>query len=253
MKFGKKKGIVSASALALAAGIGTAGVVVHAANANVKISKEQARQMVADQLKGKVTKQELDHDDGKVVYDMDVIAHNNRYDVDLDANTGKMINVEKDEEHNGDDHEDHLQNVNPKISVDQAVSIASAHAKGTPVDLELDEEHGKMIYEIDLQEKTTAHEVKIDAATGKVLNVKPKEVDDDLPGNARAKISIDQAAANALTKENGTVTDIELDKKRGKLVYEINIQGKSKDYEVKIDATSGSVLSVKAETPDHED
>lgn len=66
-------------------------------------------------------------------------------------------------------------------------------------------------------------------------------------------ITIEKAADIALNEESGEVVDIELDAKRGNAIYEIEIQNKGKEADVKLDAFTGEVLSVKSNQDDDDD
>lgn len=63
-----------------------------------------------------------------------------------------------------------------KISSKEAKSIALKLADGKIEDFELDEDDGRLIYEIEIKAKGVEHEIEIDAYTGEVIE---HEVDDD--------------------------------------------------------------------------
>lgn len=58
-------------------------------------------------------------------------------------------------------------------------------------------------------------------------------------------ISIEEISSRVTDKYPGTVTEVELDKEKGKHVYEVELIGEQGEYEVKLDALSGDVLKVK--------
>ncbi|MGG0891421.1 PepSY domain-containing protein [Cytobacillus horneckiae] len=66
-------------------------------------------------------------------------------------------------------------------------------------------------------------------------------------------ITIEKVADIALNEQSGEVVDIELDAKRGNAIYEIEIQNKGKEADVKLDAFTGEVLSVKSKQDDDDD
>ena len=72
---------------------------------------------------------------------------------------------------------------------------------------------------------------------------------------AGAKISDDSARAVALhTVPGGTITEGELEREHGRLVYsyDIRVAGKDGVDEVQVDAATGRMMSRKHETPKHE-
>lgn len=65
---------------------------------------------------------------------------------------------------------------------------------------------------------------------------------------AAAKVTIHQAIKTALEKVAGKVVEAELEKKRERVVWEVEVvTSESKVMEVHIDAENGSVIDVKEE------
>ncbi len=60
-----------------------------------------------------------------------------------------------------------------RISIDDAMSIALERVPGEVVKVELDTEHGLLIYEVDIiNMQGIKYEVEIDAQTGEVIKIK---------------------------------------------------------------------------------
>lgn len=134
------------------------------------------------------------------------------------------------------------------ISADKAKSIALGLANGTITDFELDEDHGRLKYEIEIKANGIEHEIKIDAYTGKILKHE-KDRDDDWDdddykkyGNKSNIISAEKAKSIALGLANGKITDFELDEDDGILIYKVEIKAKGLEHEIEIDAHTGKVL-----------
>lgn len=69
-----------------------------------------------------------------------------------------------------------------------------------------------------------------------------------------AKITAEQAIKTAMEKVPGTVVEVELEKKHGKTVWEVEIFGADGTVtEVHIDATAGTVIDTEAKKDKHED
>lgn len=64
------------------------------------------------------------------------------------------------------------------------------------------------------------------------------------------KLSIDEAIAIAMTHADGQVTEVELERDRGKLYYDIEIEDGKYEYEIEIDAQTGDVLEFEKEYED---
>lgn len=70
---------------------------------------------------------------------------------------------------------------------------------------------------------------------------------------AAAKVSIHEALKTAAGKVSGKVIEAELEKKAGRLVWEVEVvTGQNKVMEVIIDADSGTVVNVSEEDLKHE-
>ncbi|MFK2825770.1 PepSY domain-containing protein [Bacillus sp. B190/17] len=141
-----------------------------------------------------------------------------------------------------------------KISEKESIQIALGKVAGTVKEAELDDEDGTVIYEIKVQGKDgSEQEVKVDAQTGKVINVEKEEEDDDDQQEQemlakQAKISEKESIQIALGKVAGTVKEVELDDEDGTVIYEVKVQGKDgSEQEVKVDAQTGKVIGTEKE------
>jgi len=143
-----------------------------------------------------------------------------------------------------------------KITQDEAINAALEKVPGTAGEVELEDEKGTIVYEIELVSTDgTEHEVEVDAQTGEVLKV---EADDDENEEEdsqnqdklakQAKITEDEAINAALEKVPGTVNEIELEVENGTVVYEIKVLSTDgTEQEVIVDAQTGEVLKVDAD------
>ena len=135
------------------------------------------------------------------------------------------------------------------ITLEEANKIALKQTKdGKILKSELDHNHGRTIYEIEILENNIKKEIDIDAVSGQILKID----NDDRPSHRymqtsiEAKISIDEAKAIALkNSSNGTLKSIELDSKRGLPFYEVEILENNIEKEIKIDATNGNIIKFK--------
>ena len=138
-------------------------------------------------------------------------------------------------------------NIATKISQEEAVRIA---IKDTPngqlKKAKLENKRRGPVYDIELWQgnTNTKKEYKIDANTGQILRAKTDTDSDELnPAITNTKISVEQAKSIAKKQApNATFKSIELERKKGKLVYEVDlIEGNTKK-EYKIDAETGEIL-----------
>jgi uncharacterized membrane protein YkoI len=80
---------------------------------------------------------------------------------------------------------------------------------------------------------------------------KKDEVKETVEMAATAKVTIEQAIKTASAKVEGKVVEAELERKRDKLVWEVEVvTAENKVMEVHIDAESGAVIDVEEEKPE---
>ena len=90
------------------------------------ISLDEAQEIALKAIDGKVTKAKKERDDGIDYYDFEIISDNQKYEIEVDANTGKIIKNEKDTDYVPSSNEA-SQNNNSQattISIDEAQRIA---------------------------------------------------------------------------------------------------------------------------------
>ncbi|WP_203596184.1 PepSY domain-containing protein [Actinomadura bangladeshensis] len=136
------------------------------------------------------------------------------------------------------------------VSLAQAVDAALKAAPGTVAEIELDDEHGRTAWEIDVvAENGERRDVAIDAADGKVLTNRADDRDDDRddddPAALRgAKVTAAAAADAALKAVPGRVTSADFETGHGKAVWEVDVAGQDgAEHELTIDAADGKVLA----------
>ena len=66
-------------------------------------------------------------------------------------------------------------------------------------------------------------------------------------------LTIEQVSAIALKAQPGTIEEIELERKDGKVVFEVEVKTDKGEVEVLVDATSGQVLAMEADDDDDGD
>lgn len=116
----------------------------------------------------------LDQDDGHgPEYDISFLADGTEYDYEIDATDGSIRSHET--ELQGSDDQTPVNQAAADITEDQAVEIALQHAgctraSVTSLQAELDEEHGRPVYEVAFHNDRTEYDYEIDAQTGDVLS-----------------------------------------------------------------------------------
>ena len=111
---------------------------------------------------------ELDRDDGRMFYEVEFYSGSREYDYEIDALTGAVVDFDSDIEDYTipsapSDSKDY-------ISREKAQKLAQDKApKATLIQLELDVDDGRAVYEGELREGSMEYEFEIDAVTGSFL------------------------------------------------------------------------------------
>ena len=147
------------------------------------------------------------------------------------------------------------------IGRDAAVDAALGHAGVTrsevrKLDVDLDYEHGSMVYEVEFKVGTAEYEYDIGAADGDIIWYEiERDGTVEQGGSAidgKAAISADDAKTAALNHAGLTASQVthlktELDREGGKLVYEVEFKSGGHEYEYVIDAATGAVIKSEKE------
>ena len=147
------------------------------------------------------------------------------------------------------------------IGRDAAVDAALGHAGVTrsevrKLDVDLDYEHGSMVYEVEFEVSAAEYEYDIGAADGDIVWYEiERDGTVEQGGSAidgKAAISSDDAKTAALNHAGLTTAQVthlkaELDREGGQLVYEIEFKSGGHEYEYVIDAATGAVIKSEKE------
>lgn len=143
-------------------------------NSSVKaISLDEAQEIALKTIDGKVTKAKKERDDGIDYYDFEIISDNQKYEIEVDANTGKIIKNEKDNDYIPSSNET-TQNNNSQvttISTEDAQRIAMERVgnNGYLIKCELDIDDSIQKYEVEIKNGNIEYEIDINAITGEII------------------------------------------------------------------------------------
>lgn len=126
------------------------------------------------------------------------------------------------------------------VSAEQA-----AFTKAAP-----DYEDGQLVYEVEFYTSTHEYEYEIDGRTGAVLSRSAEVLQTALPSDSSGSAHIGMARAKASALEHAGLTDsqvrfthVGMDREDGRVVYEVEFRQGNAEYEYKIDAETGRILS----------
>ena len=125
------------------------------------------------------TKEKLDWDDGVAVYDIDFHTSDMEYEYEINAATGVIMDRSQEVFRNPGNQ---TGNADSLIGEDRAKEIAVDHAGFSVTEvfftkIKLEEEHGRMEYEIEFYKDRIEYEFTIDASDGTILEYE-SEYDD---------------------------------------------------------------------------
>ena len=156
---------------------GNTGVSLAAAPKGL-LSVAEAEAIAVKSVGGKVTEIELDRENSGNIYEVEVKSDGVEYDLDIDAKTGKVLRTDNDD-FDDDNYDDKVIVSDGNLITEKAaIEIAMKQAKGTATEVELDEDDGRVIYEIEIKDGKYDYDFDIDAISGEVLKFE-KDRDDD--------------------------------------------------------------------------
>ena len=146
------------------------GSIGFSTSALAAISEQQAKDIVKKESpNGQITKFKLDRENGRMVYEIEVMDGNIERDYEIDAETGAIVKLEQEQKNHGNNNSVN----NPKISYDKAKEIALKNSKnGKFKEIELKHKNGVLIYDVEIAEGFADREFLIDANTGEILRDK---------------------------------------------------------------------------------
>ncbi|PTM51332.1 PepSY domain-containing protein [Desmospora activa] len=196
----RKTGLVVLVGAVIIAGAGFGVNKIFAGESDPTLTVQEVTQKVEERYPGKVKEVERDDKGSHVVYEIELAGSNGEYEIKMDANTGEILKVEQqqvltddtakdskdgnDDEHQSDNTvaRDDDQEQKPsddqgqkqpkdkkRISYEQAKKVALSKFDGKITEIELDEDDGRWIYDVEIKNGKQEADVEIDAYTGEVL------------------------------------------------------------------------------------
>lgn len=200
----KKKWIIPAAVVVLI--VAVFGIYQMQASAGEpEMTIEQARQQAEKQYNATVTEIELDRSGSEPRYDIDLENGEKLYDLTLNGNTGEVISLkesnrtvtspntdqsqasvdDQQQDENKKTADDQQQSdkeqtapsqkqasqAEVKITMDEAIKIATDEVGGSVTDAEFDEEDGLPVYELELKTADDEAEVVINAQSGEIITI----------------------------------------------------------------------------------
>ena len=228
------------------------------------ISEEQAKQAALETAGGgSVVKIKFTTDDGIKVYEIDIINGNYEYEITVHAETGKILDVDKERIHSANPGESTEPGQDAIISQEEASAIAlEAAGGGSVVKIKLDTDDGVKVYEVDVINGNFEYEIEILASTGDVLKTEKKTIKpstSDNPGQTQPNpgqtqpdgkrlIGLDAAKQISIADVGLDAAEVsfqkaKLDYEDGMAIYEIEFYTDTYEYEYEINAYTGEIYN----------
>ena len=228
------------------AGTGTgSGTDIGAAEA--KAAALAAAGITEDQATGLRT--ERDYDDGRLIYEVEFWNGTTEYDYTINGYTGEVIAY---------DRETHQTAANTDIGSDaaQAAALSAAGAsqsQATGLRVQREYDDGRLEYEVEFWVGTTEWDITVDGATGSILAQQREDHPNAIsPDQAVGRDAALTAALNHAGVSQSNAYDIEVEQELDSRTphYEVQFKSGGMEYEYRIDASSGAVLSYESDWDD---
>ena len=173
------------------------------------------------------------------------------YEIDVNYNSGRVINFEKDLRDNVDANQGG--NTTVSMSEDEARSIALQRVGKTQDEVtftrvRVDRENGVTVYDVYFYDNEKEYELSIDVDTKEVISYK----EDYLTGNGNNTTSTNYIGADkareivlnhaGLTSNDVRFNKVELDVDYGIATYELEFYYNYYEYDYEVDAVTGEIL-----------
>ncbi|GHA65426.1 PepSY domain-containing protein [Streptomyces termitum] len=162
-------GAGAATAAGMASAAADSGGGTHATmRANPEVDIKAAAATAMKTVSGTVTSVDLEGG-GKQSWKVDIIdAKGTEHQIAVDATSGKVTGNKVDQDNDADNKDEAALAKSAKTTLPKAVDAARAKTAGTATSAELEKEHGKAVWDVDVSDaKGTEHEVTVDDATGR--------------------------------------------------------------------------------------
>ncbi len=220
---------------------------------------------ITDSSSVRFIKAVLERDDGKLVYDIKFILKGVEYEVELNAETGAVLDYEVERFENDDDDDDDKPVGTVTLTKEQAKEKALERAgltSATFEKVELDRENGRNVYEVEFYANGTEYDCEVDASTGAIVKFETERSEHggntDTGNNGgnfseNKTITAEQAKEKALQHAGLTTAkyiEVEFDNDDGRAVYDVEFVSGGYEYSYEIDAKTGAVIDFEKEIAD---
>ncbi len=205
----KKKIAMLTGGLAVVLVLGLGIYKSDASQADPTLNYDEVKGLILSQYPGTISEIELEKDNNRAVYEIEIVNEGMEYDLKVDANSGEILKLKE-----------------------KQVAVHSDDQKHEVIELEKEPNDKE-----DKQEQAQkTEETKIEKKDAPIENKKQE--------NKNTVIDASKAIEIAQKEFPGTVTDVELDEDDGRYIYEIEIKAGGQEAEFEIDAMTGEIIVI---------
>ena len=238
------------------------------AQSSADIGADRAKEIALDHAgvsasKATFVRAHLDYEDGRRVYDVEFYSGNQEYDYEINAVDGTILSYDNEVDYREGQAQSSSQTDSAAISENEAKQAAFDHAGVAEADvtglrIRLDYDDGRQVYDVEFYSGSKEYDYEISASDGSVLSF-DQEMDEwaaaqnaagtqNTTGQA-ASITETDARALALEQVPGAtdenIVKFAQDYDDGRTVYEIEIIYNRAEYDIEIDASTGTILKME--------
>lgn len=230
----------------------------NSSHADGVLNHKEVKELVSSQYPGEIIELELDRENNRLFYELEVVNNEYVYEIKVDAKTGEILRLKEGrmltqdivDENNVAQEDDN----NDKAEESKTAVVTKEQPKNTTqskttTKTETNKETNKTVTKSGpkQQVKQTSQQAQAPKKTEQKAQ-QPTQKQEQKQEQKRTIISREQAIQIALSEFSGVVEDVELDDDDdygGRLVYEIEIERGDEEAEIIIDAMTGEVLLIE--------
>lgn len=112
---------------------------------------------------------EIERSGGMTVWEVEIAGPDTKYEVEVDVATGEIVNDREQRTSHLQEYQTYLEQA--ELTFSDAIDVAlEQHPESRVIELELDEEHGRLVWEVSvITADSDEYELDIDASNGDVL------------------------------------------------------------------------------------
>ena len=133
------------------------------------------------------------------------------------------------------------------LSQEQVIAIAKSKVNGVVVDIELEKENNRMIYDLELEDGMYEYDFEIDAVTGAILKYNKEHNGKKMDKTPTKLLTSTEAIKIAKTVGKGEVVKFKLDEDDDRDIYEVKMKDDQFKYEIELDARTGEIIEFDKE------